>query len=241
ALSADCAESAFACVLGRVQRLVSPLEEARGTVVRLQLGHAGGHADATGPCDRLRRDGALNAADELASLSQLGFGNDHRELVASHTAGDVGRADYLAHTLRDLSESGIACEVAHAVIDLLEAVDVDEHECELPLISVSPVELAGEGLVEVPAVVEAGERVEVSELPRLAEPARILDRRCDPLGQVFEPLQVLVAEASAGIAREDSEPADATVAADERHAERAMHRAGCVLGCIEALEPDRAS
>ena len=86
------------------------------------------------------------------------------------------------------------------VVDLLEAVDVDDHEREVPLVALSPVHLARERLVEVAAIVEARERVEVGELAGLAEPAGVLDHRGNALRDLFEPAEVAVAEARFGVA-----------------------------------------
>ena len=47
----------------------------------------------------------------------------------------------------------------------------------LPVVAVRARDLAGERLVEVAPVVQAGQRVEVGELARLAEAPRVLDRR----------------------------------------------------------------
>src|SRR5262249_29314491 len=92
----------------------------------------------------------------------------------------------------------------------------------------------------VAAVVTAGQRVEVGELTRLAEPARVLDRRRDSLCEFFEPAYVVVAEPDVGIAREDAEPADLAVAADQRDAERLVHGTGRLLPRVEVRELDRA-
>src|SRR5581483_4211985 len=131
--------------------------------------------------DRLGCDGTLDPPDELARLALLDLRDDHGELVASHAARDVGRTNDLPDALGDLREHGIAGEMADPVVDLLEAVDVYDHERKSALVPLGAVDLAREGLVEVAAIVEAGQRVEVRELPRLAEAARVLDRRRDPL------------------------------------------------------------
>src|SRR6476646_7426632 len=94
-------EASLACVLCRVQRFVAALEHARGAVVRLQVGHSGGDADAAGEGDRRRLDRPLDPPDELPRLDDLELGDDHRELVAAAPARDVGRADDLPDAVRD--------------------------------------------------------------------------------------------------------------------------------------------
>ena len=130
--------------------------------------------------------------------------------------------------------------MADAVVDLLEAVDVDHHEREPALIAQGAIDLACERLVEVAPVVETGQRVEVGELPRLPEPARVLDRRRDALGDLLEGAQVVVAELDARLAREDAQPADPAAARDEGDAERLVHRAARALVRVEVRELDRA-
>ena len=55
-------------------------------------------------------------------------------------------------------------------------------------------DLARERLVEVAPVVQAGERVEVGELARLAEAACVLDRRAGAAGELLELVELVVAE-----------------------------------------------
>ena len=63
--------------------------------------------------------------------------------------------------------------------------------------------LAGQRLVEVAPVVQAGERVEVGELPRLAKAACILDRRAGAQGECLELADVVVRVLVPLSARED--------------------------------------
>ena len=64
----------------------------------------------------------------------------------------------------------------------------------LRAVAVGPRDLARERLVEVAPVVEARQRVEVGELARLAEAARVLDRRAGADGELLEPGELLVRE-----------------------------------------------
>src|SRR2546421_5642471 len=61
-------EAALEGVLRRVERLVASLEEARGIVVRQQLGDSGRDADATRPGDRLRGNRPLDPRNQLLGL-----------------------------------------------------------------------------------------------------------------------------------------------------------------------------
>src|SRR5712691_6428686 len=79
--------------------------------------------------------------------------------------------------------------------------------------------LAGQRLVEVAPVVQAGERVEVGELPRLAEAARVLDRRAGAQGERLELAHVVICVLVALPAREDREIAQRRVVAGKRDRE----------------------
>ena len=114
---------------------------------------------------------------ELVGVGERRLGQDDRELVAADAAGDVGRAHDVADALGRLGQHGVAGEVADAVVDRLEVVEVEDEQREPPVVALRAGDLARERLVEVAAVVQAGERVEVGELPRLAEAPRVLDRR----------------------------------------------------------------
>ena len=58
--------------------------------------------------------------------------------------------------------------------------------CATALVALRSCHLARQGLVEVAAVVEPRQGVEVGELPRLAEAAGVLDRGAGPPGQLLE-------------------------------------------------------
>ena len=82
----------------------------------------------------------------------------HRpELVAAHPARDVGGADHREHPLCGLGEHCVTGQVADAVVDRLEIVEVQDDQREPPLVALGAGDLTGERLVEETPVVEAGE------------------------------------------------------------------------------------
>ena len=99
-------------------------------------------------------------------------------------------------------------EVADAVVNRLEVVDVEDHEGELAIVAVGTRAFADEGLVEVAAVVEGGQRVEIGELAGVPEAARVLDRRPCTRGELLESGQLLVGRFALLAAPEDGESAD---------------------------------
>ena len=58
--------------------------------------------------------------------------------------------------------------MADAVVDLLEVVEIEDDERQVAVVAVPACDLARERLVEVAAIVEVRERVEVGQLPGLA-------------------------------------------------------------------------
>ena len=97
-----------------------------------------------------------------------------RELVAAQPRDGVPFAHALAEPLRDAAQQLVARGVAEAVVDLLEAIEVDEDEPHALAVAVSLRERDLEAVLEEPPVREPGERVPVSEgVEALLERARL--------------------------------------------------------------------
>ena len=78
------------------------------------------------------------------------------------------------------------------VVDRLEVVEIEHDQGQPAAVSLSAGDLTRERLVEVAAVVQAGERVEVRELAGLAESLRVLDRRPRAQRQLLELAHLVV-------------------------------------------------
>src|SRR5919201_5549462 len=109
--------------------------------------------------------------------------------------------------------------MADLVVDRLEVVDVDDDQRELPLVPLCARDLARQRLVKEAAIVQAGQRVEVRQLPRLAEPARVLDRGAGTSRERLELADLVLAESVLGVAREDGQVADRLAFAGQRNRE----------------------
>ena len=235
---------AFSGLLGPEKRLVGALEEGDRVVLARQLRDPGRQVQPLGrPCG-FRGNRELEPAVELFGVREGGLGEDDRELVAADAAGDVGAADDRADALGELRQDGVAGQVADALVDRLEVVDVEHDEGELPVVAVRPGDLARERVVEEAPVVEARERVEVGELARLAEAPRVLDRRPDVRRDVLERRQLVVARPAAVLAPEDGHRPDRLVrVVHERQRERAADQAAVrlrALGRVAVGDLDRA-
>jgi len=76
-------------------------------------------------------DRELHAPVELPRIREAGLGEDDRELVAAHPAGDVRAPDDRLQSLGHAGEDGVSGQMPDAVVDRLEVVDVEEDEREL--------------------------------------------------------------------------------------------------------------
>ncbi len=109
--------------------------------------------------DGLGRDRESQPLGHFAGLLGSGATEQHEELVAAVANRGVRVAGVLAQKPRDGNERAVACEVPVGVVDLLEAVDVEEDDRRLAPLNQLTVEVLGENR-DVPAVEQAGERVE---------------------------------------------------------------------------------
>src|SRR5439155_25254448 len=102
------------------------------------------------------------------------------------------------------------------VVDLLEALQVEQDQGQLALVAVRAGALARQRLVEVTPVVQAGQRVEVGELARLAKTTRVFDGGAGAEGKRLELAHILVGVFVALPAREDREVAERRAVAGKR-------------------------
>src|SRR5207249_10557310 len=129
------------------------------------------------------------------------------------------------------------------VVDLLEVVEVEDDQRELAVVAQGARHLPGERLVEVAAIVESGQRVEVRHLTRLAEAAGVLERGAGAQGQALQLLDRLLAEGTRGRAREDRQEAELAAFACERHGDAGVDEVamrGQLLWRVPVRDRDRA-
>ena len=113
--------------------------------------------------------------------------------------------------------------MADAVVDRLEVVQVEDDQRQAAVVALRSCHLARQGLVEVAAVVEPGQGVEVGELPRLAEAAGVLDRGAGTPGQLLELPDHAFLEAERGRAAVDRDEPDRSGLAGSGHGQAGMH------------------
>ena len=150
------AHAVLALALCPVERDVGDADElgALDAVLR-ERRHAGREADGAAVLGL----GAAEVADELvadAPCRLLAVAGEHEcELIAAQPE----RLTRVAQPGRDLREHLVARRVAVAVVDLLEVVEVEQHDRQRQARLLGAFELRLQLLLEVPMVAEPGERV----------------------------------------------------------------------------------
>ena len=102
-----------------------------------------------------------------ARLVGAAVGQQDGELVAAE-AGDRGAvAHALAQRVGHLADQLVAGAVAERVVDVLEAVDVEQHDCAARAVAGDVVDVALELALERAPVQQAGQRVVVGHVAQL--------------------------------------------------------------------------
>ena len=96
---------------------------------------------------------------KAAALAAVGARQDDHELVAAVAAHRIRGARALRQQLGHQLEHAITHQVAVGVVDFLEVVGVDEQHAQRMLIALGVGDRARQRLVEVAAVVQAGQGV----------------------------------------------------------------------------------
>ena len=104
---------------------------------------------------------------QLQCARGVGLRHQHRELVAGEAGDDVGGPHPFTHDPGDLPDQVVAGVVAEAVVDRLEAVDVDDHHRPLAPVAGAEGDVAVELGAEAAAVEQAGQRVVIGEVAQL--------------------------------------------------------------------------
>ena len=156
------------------------VEKRAGERLDRELGHA--HADPLG--------------DELGAV-EIRAGKEQRELLAAVAGGRVDVADGLLEHLGECPQDVVPGQVAVAVVDALEVVQVGDHERERAAVALHARELLREAVLELAAVRQLGEPVGGGlELePRVR--ARVVERRARLRGEPVGELAGLVREVGA--------------------------------------------
>ena len=160
-------------LLGRVQRDVGLGEQLVGGHRRVALDlhqpHAGGHADdlTLDPRGGIRAQHRQERLGHPPPLPRGETRQDHRELVAAQPGDDVRLAQAPLQQIGDPPQDRVADGVPVAVVDELEAVDVEHHEARRHRIALGERDGRGQLLLERTAVEQPRQRVVVGQMLQL--------------------------------------------------------------------------
>ena len=121
----------------------------------------------------------IRSAISSASRSDLELLEQERELVAAEPGHGVHRAQHLAEAVGEYGEQEVTGGMSHRIVDLLEAVDVEEQHGERRPGPARAVERDGEAVAEQGAVGQRGERIVQGLMGELDLGALALDRVAD--------------------------------------------------------------
>ncbi len=161
----------LALVLGAVHRRVGV---ARQDLVVVAVRRIAGDADR----HRHAQLVALHHARLGQALQQLaghqlgaggvGAGQQHGELVAAEAGHGVDLAQAALQAARDLAEQRVAHAVAEGVVDVLELVQIHEHQRERPMVAARHARQLADAVGEQAAVGQVGEGVDVRQPHQVA-------------------------------------------------------------------------
>ena len=128
---------------------------------------------------KLERRFAYGQSDALGQYRRLLRGDawrQHDELVAAKSGSRVAAANVGVDALRSFAQCQIAGEVPMLVVDLLEAIEIDQQASETSALSLRARQLFLQAGIEIAAVVPAGEEIREAAADQSCTVDRVLDR-----------------------------------------------------------------
>ena len=152
-----------------------------------------GHVRAAMHPDRRRADAMVNALGQLQRVRDFRAGQQDREFVATEARAGIAGADLGLGTPRHFLERLVAGQVAEAIVDLLEVVDVDHEARQRLARALRSRELLAQAVVEIAAVVPAGEEIGDAAAHQARAIHRVFQADGDDDAQVREEIRGQVA------------------------------------------------
>ncbi len=206
------------------QRAVGLRDQVAGGHAGRPLGDPGGRARAAvaGQVAETEADPLERAGGDLARDGVVRLGGDQRELVAAVAGGEVVGPRGRAQRVADAAQHLVADQVAVLVVDLLEAVQVDQDERQRSAgRALGPLDLAGEAVVHRSVVEAAGERVGAGGFGQPGADGGVRERDGGELGERLQPFEVPAAQRDAAAVR-DGEDAAQLPRPVHRHGHRGL-------------------
>ena len=120
---------------------------------------------AVGRASSRRR--SASAPGHLLGLVLVGARQQHRELVAGEPAEEVGRAQALLHRPRGVHQHAVADGVPERVVQLLEAIEVEQQQGAARVLAAARREVVRERRQEGPPVGQPGQLVDLGQAVQL--------------------------------------------------------------------------
>ena len=109
--------------------------------------------------NRRRADAVVNTLSQFQRVHDFRTGQQDRELVAAEARAGIAGTDLGLGAPRNFLERFVAGQVAEAIVDLLEVVHVDHQAGQRLAGALRAREFFAKAIVEIAAVVPAGEEV----------------------------------------------------------------------------------
>src|SRR5690349_21165417 len=116
-----------------------------------------------------------NALGECDCLFGIQRGREHDEFIAPKTRSRVAAANLRIDSLSNFAQRKIAGEMPVFVVDLLEAVDVDQQTDETRTLPLRPNKFFAQSRVQITSVMPSGQKVGQSTAHESSAIDRILD------------------------------------------------------------------
>jgi hypothetical protein len=123
-------DAVAALALGGVEGAIGGVDEGARVDALVGAVGADAEADGDGHGSVLVGDGSAEVVGEVSRDVFVHVGEEHAELFAAVAADEVGAAYVGLEGLADVRQDVVAGGVAVGVVDLLEVIDVGEHERE---------------------------------------------------------------------------------------------------------------
>ena len=170
-----------AILLRAIERHVRAIDECRDA--QRVAGDRGRDADARGDANRPANRAHLERLDRVAhrfgdpqGVLDRRIGEDHQELVAAETAAHVALPQHAVQHGADRRQHGVAGHVAVAIVDRLEAVEVDHQHRHLQSGARGAPQAGLQQFHRVRARVTAGEAIARAGLPQVLDRDQVLRR-----------------------------------------------------------------
>src|SRR5580704_17523163 len=158
---------AFACagmvrMLQLIKTFVGNADQLIGLVAILRkIGDSMIHGDGEGKLQRTQdfREHRLDAATKSEGLRGISLRQQQGEFISTDAKSGIRRAQGILQGDGRGTKNLVATGMTIAIVDFLEAVEIEKHDTQRQAVTARAIEFFFEGLREEPAIVKAGQRI----------------------------------------------------------------------------------